>query len=124
MAALSGKFQPSVFASFIDAVSRWYNAAPVFVERNNHGHAVLLWLAEYSPLVRLVGLDGRQGWLTTGQSKALMWAMTADALRERAVVPYGFVTRTQFGSIEGSSLRAPEGEHDDQPWHLGCVVLR
>jgi hypothetical protein len=125
MASLSGKFQPSVFASYIDAVGRWYNAAPVFVERNNHGHAVLLLLAEYSPLVRLVGLDGREGWNTTAHSKAQMWSWTADAFRERQVILYSFVTRMQLGSIEGSSLRAPEGEHDDRAVAFGlcCVAL-
>jgi hypothetical protein len=30
------------------------------VERNNHGHTVLLWLRDYAPLVvRLKGLDGK-----------------------------------------------------------------
>ncbi len=124
-AALSGKFQPSVFAGLLDAVGRWYNAAPVLVERNNHGHAVLLALSQISPLVRLLGLDGREGWLTTAQSKAMMWSMVADACRERAVVLYSFATRMQLGSIEGSSLRAPEGEHDDRAVAFGlcCVML-
>src|SRR5262249_30089768 len=50
VAAIAGKFQPSVFASHIDAIGCWYNRAHVMVERNNHGHAVLLWLRDHSRL--------------------------------------------------------------------------
>lgn len=125
MASLAGRFQPSVFAAYIDQLGRWYNNAPVLVERNNHGHAVLLWLAEHSRLVRLVGLDSREGWLTTSHSKAMMWSLTGDALREKATVLHSFATRMQLGSIEGGTLRAPVGEHDDRAVAFGlcCVAF-
>jgi hypothetical protein len=51
--------------SHVDVVGRWYNHAAVLVERNNHGHAVLLWLRDYSGLNRLGGQDGNPGWQTT-----------------------------------------------------------
>jgi hypothetical protein len=38
---LTGKIEPSTFATYIDQVGRWYNAADVMVERNNHGHLVI-----------------------------------------------------------------------------------
>jgi hypothetical protein len=125
MTALAGKFQPSTFASLIDQVGRWYNKAPVYVERQNHGHAVILWLSDHSPLVLLCGLDGRVGWMTTSQSKALMWSLTGDALGERYTTLHSFATRTQLGSIEGATLRAPEGEMDDRAIAFGlcCVAL-
>ena len=72
VAVLAGKFEPSVFASHIDAVGRWYNDAHVLVERNNHGHAVLLWLRDHSPLLWLPGHDGRAGWLSNSKGKALL----------------------------------------------------
>jgi hypothetical protein len=56
VAALAGKYQPAVLAAHADAIGRWYNGAAVMVERNNHGHAVLLWLQDIS---RLYVLSGR-----------------------------------------------------------------
>ena len=35
----------------------------LLVERNNHGHAVLLWLRETAKLTVLRGLDHEPGWL-------------------------------------------------------------
>lgn len=125
VACLAGKFEPSVFAAHIDVIGRWFNYCAVLVERNNHGHAVLLWLQLNSLLTRLCGRDGREGWVTTGHSKADMWAHTADCFRERLVILHNFATRMQLGSIEGSSLEAPEGEHDDRAVAFGlcCAAL-
>jgi hypothetical protein len=41
-----------VLASHADALGQWYNRAALMVERNNHGHAVLLWLQANSTLRR------------------------------------------------------------------------
>jgi len=54
-AVLSGKFQPAVMASYADKVGVYFNHAALMVERNNHGHAVILWLTEHSQLRVLVG---------------------------------------------------------------------
>src|SRR5262249_21749285 len=61
VASLVGRFEPATLAAHIDTVGRWYNNAPVLVERNNHGHAVLLWLLDNSKLIRLCGHDNRPG---------------------------------------------------------------
>lgn len=50
VATLAGRIEPDIFAGALDAAGRYYNNAPVLVERNNHGHAVLLWLREFSAL--------------------------------------------------------------------------
>jgi hypothetical protein len=113
VASLAGKFEPSVFGGHIDAVGRWYNGAGVLVERNNHGHAVLLWLREYSRLLRFTGHDKVEGWLSNGKGKALLYDAAANAFRERQTVLHGFAAFAQLASIEGSSLRAPAGEADD-----------
>jgi hypothetical protein len=125
VAALAGKFQPAVLGGHIDAVGRWYNRADVMVERNNHGHAVLLWLREYSELSRLRGLDGREGWLSSMKGKAMLYTACADAFRERQTVLHSFATFTQLASIEGATLRAPEGEHDDRAdsYALACAGI-
>jgi hypothetical protein len=123
-ASLAGKFQPSVFASYIAAVSEWYNDASAMVERNNHGHAVILWLHDNSRVVLLIGHDQAIGWLSSSKGKALLYDAAADAFREGKTVLHSFATFTQLSSIEGATLRAPDGEHDDRAdsYSLACVA--
>jgi hypothetical protein len=112
-ASLAGRFEPATFAAHVDVVGRWYNQAAVLVERNNHGHAVLLWLRDNSRLTRLYGDDGKPGWNTTTKSKALLYDRGGEALRDGEVVIHGPETFAQLASVEGTSLRAPEGQNDD-----------
>lgn len=123
VANLIGKYDPSVMASHADTIGRYYNNAALMVERNNHGHAVLLWLRDHSSLRRLDGLDRKEGWHSTSQGKALLYSAAADAFRDHDTTVHSFATFTQLSSIEGSSLRAPEGEHDDRAdsYALGLV---
>lgn len=114
VAALSGKLQPSVIADYADQVGRYYNGAGLMVERNNHGHAVLLWLEEHSKLKRLEGHDERPGWLSSRLGKALLYNELADCFRDEDTELHSFDTYTQLASIEGATLRAPDGEHDDR----------
>lgn len=113
VAELAGKFQPAVIAAHANAIGTFYNRADLMVERNDHGHAVLLWLRDNSRLRRLCGRDDRPGWHSTSQGKMLLYDGAADAFRERATVLHSFAAHVQLCSIEGRSLRAPEGEHDD-----------
>lgn len=113
VARLRGKLQPSTLASHVDALGRWFNGAAVLVERNNHGHAVLLWLKEHSRLKKLAGWDGRAGWLSSQKGKTLLYDEAADAFRDDVTELHSFDTFTQLSSIDGSTLAAPEGELDD-----------
>jgi hypothetical protein len=126
VAALTGKFEPAVLAAHADAIGRWYHHAPVLVERNNHGHAVLLWLAEHSKLRRLSGHDHKPGWLSSSKGKALLYDGCADAFRDGEVTLHSLATYVQLASIEGATLRAPEGDADDRAdaFALGCMALR
>jgi hypothetical protein len=126
VAALSGKFQPSTLAAHLDSLGTWYNRADVLVERNNHGHAVLLGLRDHSLLYRLPGYDGREGWLSNGKGKALLYDTAADAFREGTTILHSFATFIQLASIEGATLRAPEGEPDDRAdsYALACAACR
>lgn len=113
VACLAGKFQPAVFAAHVATLATWYKA-PILVERNNHGHAVLLWLSDTTPgVVLLHGYDDKPGWLSNSKGKALLYDCCADAIREQDAQIHSFVTYMQLASIEGASLRAPEGELDD-----------
>jgi len=85
------------------------------VERNNHGHAVLLWLSDNAQDVPLLnGLDGRPGWLTSSLSKVSMWDTTAEMFRHGEAAVRAFETYLQISSIDIKTLRAPDGEMDDR----------
>jgi hypothetical protein len=89
VASLTGRYEPATFAADVDLVGRWYNHAAVLVERNNHGHAVLLWLVDNSKLRRLCGDDNRPAWNTTSKSKALAFDGAGKALRDGNAVIHG-----------------------------------
>lgn len=114
MAVCAGRFQPSATGEYADCIARYYHDAAILVERNNHGHAVLLWLREHSRMRVLSGRDGNRGWLTNSLGKALLYTEIADALRDRAVTIHGLETYSQLASIDGSTLSAPSGMHDDR----------
>lgn len=113
VAMLAGKYQPAIIAAHADAIGQWFNRADVLVERNNHGHAVLLWLLDFSSLHVLDGYDDKPGWLSSTLGKTLLYDQLADAFRDKDTMLHSFETYTQLVSIEGSSLRAPDGLHDD-----------
>lgn len=114
VAVLAGQIEYAVFAAYADEIGRYYNHAALMVERNNHGHAVLLWLQENSTLVLVIGHNDEIGWLTNTKGKALLYSDVADAFREGMVLVHDFTTLTQLMSIERSTLSAPKGEHDDR----------
>lgn len=126
-AVLSGRYEPTTFGGHIKLISAYYNHAPALVERNNHGHAVILWLAEHARRVRLLhGHDWQPdgdrakhlGWLSSKLGKALLYTECADHFKQNAQaqtkVLHSFATYMQLASIEGATLRAPEGQHDDR----------
>ena len=110
VAAWAGRVEPATFGSQIAAVSAFFNGAAALVERNNHGHAVLLWLREFSTVQALPGLDKKPGWATTGSSKPMAYDNAADVLR-----------------AGGSVIRDPDtlggvGQHHDRPVRAGWVA--
>lgn len=120
-ASLGGKLQPSTFGSFLALLSRVYNDAPVLVERNNHGHAVLLWLEENTDVPLVKGLDDKYGWMTTAKSKAQMYADLTDAVRDREITLHTLDSFLQLATIDGGTLSAPEGLHDDRAVSVGLA---
>jgi Terminase RNaseH-like domain/Terminase large subunit, T4likevirus-type, N-terminal len=114
VAELAGRLQPSALAAAADQIGRWYGDAPILCERNNHGHAVLLWLNQNGQCPLVLGLDGRPGWLSSQRGKALLYDRAADAFRHGEVLLHSLATFHQVASIDGSTLRAPEGERDDR----------
>lgn len=125
-AVLAGKYEPSTFGGHIKTISRYYNGAPAMVERNNHGHAVIQWLDEHARAVRLfTGHDSdpdsdrpKYGWMSSKLGKALLYTECAEHFRTNAEtstkILHSFASYTQLASIEGATMRAPEGQHDDR----------
>jgi hypothetical protein len=119
VAVLAAKLEPEIFADAIKQISHYYNDAPVMVERNNHGHAVVLWLRQNGDGIRILrGTDHKAGWLTNSLGKANLYAETASHFREYALdstkVLHSFKTYQQLGSIDGTTLSAPKGQFDDR----------
>jgi hypothetical protein len=123
VACLAGKLQPAVLAAHASALGAWYNQASILVERNNHGHAVLLALQQQGGLRCLAGHDGKEGWLNSQLGKVMLYDCCTDAFRNGEVVLHSFATYAQLASIDGSTLRAPDGEHDDRAdaFALACA---
>lgn len=118
-AVLAGKFEPSTLGSHIKECSAYYNNAPCMIERNNHGHAVLQWVGEHARRVKLLkGHDDKPGWMSSKLGKALLYTDCADHFRTNAMdntkILHSFSSYQQLASIEGATLLAPEGQHDDR----------
>lgn len=114
VAALAGKLQPAQLAAYADQLGRYFNGADLMVERNNHGHAVILWLLANSRLRVLAGYDNRPGWLSSQLGKTLLYDACAEAFRDKDTLVHSFPAYLQLASIEGATLRAPEGQFDDR----------
>ena len=54
------------------------------------------------------------GWLSNIRGKPLLYGLVADTVREQVCRVRSSETATQLASIEASTLRAPEGLHDDR----------
>ncbi len=123
VAVLSAKIQPKVFGSYIDTIGIFYNQAGVMVERNNHGHAVIGWLEDFSNLEILEGPDEKLGWLSNSLGKTLLYTECADAFRDGTTTLHSFETYVQLASIEGATLRAPSGMLDDRADSYALAIV-
>ena len=62
----------------------------------------------------LAGHDNKLGWNSNALGKSIMYNDLADAFRNEDVTLHSFATYQQIAGIEGSTLRAPEGQMDDR----------
>lgn len=113
VAVLAGKIEPEMFAEYLATLATWYHNAEILPERNNHGHAVILALTSLFDKAPMKGLDGGFGWMTSSRGKAISYAKAAEIFRDKACIIHSEETFNQLASIDGSTLRAPEGDKDD-----------
>lgn len=124
VAELAGKFEMTVFGGYLGKLCTWYNRAPVMVEENNHGHTVIKHLRENFPQIRrLVGHLGRDGWASSTLGKTMLYDAVADAFKNGEVMIHSFRLFTQLCSIDGNTLRAPEGQLDDLADGCGFAIV-
>lgn len=99
-----------------------YNNAFVLWERNNHGHALEMWLknrAAEGKRVRMIpGYDSsarlkKLGWPSNKKSKAIAAEKTALVLRSKGITIHDEETKVQLENLESDKLAAPSGEYDD-----------
>ena len=83
MGVVHGVYEPDIFAGYLIQVAAHYNHAVILVERNNHGHAVLLAL-DYSGYenIYISPIDKKSGWLSNRRDKVLAVDHAAQVLRE------------------------------------------
>lgn len=113
VAELMGKIEMNPLADAVDKLGRWYNQASVMVLRNNHGHAVILWLRHFSPLLLLPGSDGQPGWVESPLGNTRMYDSTTEAFRHKETILHSFDAYLQLSDIDGNTLAAAPGNHDD-----------
>ena len=134
-----GRWEPkAVFPGVITAASAAYNGAPVLVERNNHGHAVIGALEAAGEVELLHGPDGRAGYPKSPASKAQVWVDGWAEIQARrqareaaqtagAPLPPPLIrdpmTFGQLASLEAETCKAPQGEHDDGADAWGLAQL-
>jgi len=134
-ARIRGQWPPDVFAAKLYTLSQRYNRAELVVERNNHGHAVLL---ELDNLHARVWTDHRRsteaqaGFLTNQASKVLLIDRLDKSLREHSLEIPCEATIGElraYQHLDDASLGAPSGAHDDLVMALAlanyvCLELR
>lgn len=129
---LHGHIEPGEFGLALVALAEAYGAE-LIVERNNHGHAVLLSIGlsnggEGYPLL-LAGPDGYAGWLSNSATKPLTINILAECLRDDTLDVLSSPAIDEMGIyavLKNGSTGAPKGEHDDlvTTWALLCTIAR
>ncbi len=71
----------------------------------------------------LCGHDGKPGWLSNAKGKTLLYNALADAIRDGACIIHTAETAGQIASIEASTLRAPQGLHDDRADSFALAIV-
>lgn len=121
VATLRGHMKPSDFAHKLYELAKMYVVRKEFwpllgVERNNHGHAVLLELDEHIKYRNLYkGKDERVGWVTDRVTRPIMLNGLIDAVESRNWNFYDRQTLQECLTLvnEDGKIQAAEGKHDD-----------
>jgi hypothetical protein len=127
VASLHGRWEPDEFAKHLMALGDAY-AAPVAVERNNHGHAVLATfkMAGFRTDRIALGHDGRPGWNTTVQTKPQMIDLLATVLRDGLIkvrTPAALDELKVYRIKPDGSTGAPPSYNDDMVMSRAIALI-
>ena len=127
VAQLRGRWEPELYAKKLDALARYYavefkrgqaRQVQVGVERNNHGHAVLVVLRQLNPQEEpysIAAWGGKLGWMTNVQTRPIMYDTWAGAVRGGQVIIHDPGTVSQMSTFAQTKQggEAQSGYHDD-----------
>jgi hypothetical protein len=136
VALLHGRWSPDILSEKVYKLARGYNWAQIAVERNNHGHAVLLNLGNgivrkgvvaYPPYSKLyVGPDKKLGWHTGPLSKPQMISELDRAIRSEELVinskPFIKEAR-KVVAIKGGGFGVPPNVGNDDIVMANAIAL-
>lgn len=113
----SNQFDEQEFSESLIALSRRYNDAKLAVERENHGHSVILAIKTLKEAKRLyVHSDGKHGWPENAATRPVMLDGFAAAYRRGTVKTHDASLLGEMQSFVISTHGKPEadrGHHDD-----------
>lgn len=115
-AELQQRIKPRDLAAEAVRLARIYNDAMIVVERNNHGHAVLVFLSDSAKYTNVYRQGEQEGWLTTMASKPEIISRMGELL---VLTPGRFASRRLLSecrtyiSLPAGGTGAANGAHDD-----------
>lgn len=122
VAKLRGQWKPSEFAAKLNEIGKMYSSPggryPILaVERNNHGHAVLLALNEIHnyPNLYVDPRDERLGWRTDSTSRPMMIDAFIDAVEDEHLKVNDKEILTECLTLvdNAGKIEASDGKFDD-----------
>lgn len=136
-AALQGRWSLDTHASKLASLGHRYNKATIAVERNNHGHGVLLALRQIERYPRIfkhkdynikMAKEGKDGWHTGGGTRTMMLNALKDALHDGSmeVNDSTFLSEcTTFVKDDTGKYKAGGSSYDDLviAWAIAWQVL-
>ncbi len=119
VASYDGQLKPSDFADKLIEMSEMYSSTHpclIGVERNNHGHAVLLKLDEIHnyPAIYKVS-DDKLGWITDKVSRPLMIDTAIEGVENKTIKLNDLKTLGECMTLTNNNgkIEALDGKHDD-----------
>lgn len=115
-AVLRGHFKPFEFAHELVSLSKLYNTPRLAVERNNHGHAVLLELNKHLNYPNLyTHTDLKLGWVTDRVTRPIMLNTFIDAVENNhiSINDIDILNECLTLVVNNNKIEAAQGKHDD-----------
>lgn len=128
----SNQWSPYQFAHELDDFCKLYTSGgrplPLLgVERNNHGHAVLLELEFHIQYENLFYTDEertRAGWLSDKVTRPILMDCFIDGVENRTIILHDPDTHSECLTliVENGKAQAAKGKHDDRVMATGVAV--